>query len=143
MVDLTQGINEWVRYTPKYTQRLKDGSIFDNMALPVGERISAEIRILNHDTRASYLATMKAVQNLTQLNTGTLEAKRNILEDNIRNVKNLKAGKRKIKNGKDILETQTDVFVQMFEDRIMGDLPLMPDEFDEEGELVKEGDEKN
>lgn len=143
MIDLTKGIDEWVTWTPDYNQRLADGSMFENLKQKPKDQIRCKIKILNHNTRSQYLALIKSVENLSQINELTVEARKNIVEDNTKDWENLGSKGQPVVTGKQFYESQTETFVTLAETTIMADLPLRPDKPAKNGQDAVDGDEKN
>ena len=143
MVDLTKGIDEWVTWTPDYKQRLADGTIFDNLKQKPKDQIRCKIKILNHNTRSQYLALIKTIENISQINELTVEARKNIVEDNSKDWENLASKGQPVVTGKQFYASQTETFVVLAETTIMADVPLRPDKREKDGQKAVDGDEKN
>ena len=148
MTNLSKGINQWVKCTPDYIQRLADGTTFDNRKAPKDKRITCEVRVLNHEQKSNYLSLVKTATNVNEAKELSLETEKAVIADNVRNFTNLEYDDENGKShpvitGEDFYTTQTDKFVTYIGDIIMQDLPLKPDKLDEEGNIIEEGDEKN
>ena len=127
MVDLTKGIDEWVTWIPDYNQRLEDGSMFENLKQKPKDQIRCKIKILNHNTRSQYLALIKTIENISQINELTVEARKNIVEDNSKDWENIVSKGQPVVTGKQFYESQTDTFVVLAETTLMADVPLRTD----------------
>ena len=143
MVDLTKGIDEWVTWIPDYNQRLEDGSMFENLKQKPKDQIRCKIKILNHNTRSQYLALIKTIENISQINELTVEARKNIVEDNSKDWENIVSKGQPVVTGKQFYESQTDTFVVLAETTLMADVPLRPDKPAKNGQKAVDGDEKN
>jgi len=140
-IDLTEGLGMWVVLVPDIELELAGGKKFDNRKAHKDDQISMEINVCSHIQRQKYTAMYKSLVNVdAELALGIDRA---IVLENMRNVKNILHRGKLISSAKDFLESQCQKFITHIKNVIMSDIPLAPPEYDEDGNLVKEGDEKN
>ena len=141
MTDLTEGLGDWVHHTLDIVVQLPNGREFDNLKQPTGERIRCKVRILNHFQRQHYTALMKTITNLQT--EEALDAKRQCVEENCKDWENLTHRQKPVKTGKEFYESQGSTIINYMYFLIISDIPLAPEEKDEDGQVVAVGDEKN
>lgn len=122
MVDLTEGMGDWISFTPDLKATLANGKKFDNRKTVKKDQISMEIRILTHKQKSHIQAIDKTLLTMEVSDATALDQK--ILEENVRFIKNLVHKGKNIVTGKDFYETQTTGFVQYIKSFIMSDTPL-------------------